>query len=153
MPWIQWICTHARTEATGVGWVKDIRVLLFMLCLRPYTFSLCLMPYAWHMDKYFVGTPSRQEQPLSTCVGYICVLIRLYMRPHTTIYRQNQKNLSYMYMCPHTAIYASSYVYIPSKPEAPQLYLWRDHCWTRARPRHRTSLTACIFTEDIPYKA
>jgi hypothetical protein len=35
---------------------------------------------------------------------YICVLILLSIRPHTTIYVS-----SYYYMCPHTTIYTFSY--------------------------------------------
>ncbi len=40
---------------------------------------------------------------------YICVLILLYMCPHTTVY---VCVLILLYMCPHTAIYVSSYSYI-----------------------------------------
>jgi hypothetical protein len=36
---------------------------------------------------------------------YICVVILLYMCPHTAV-------SSYCYMCPHTTIYVSSYCYI-----------------------------------------
>ncbi len=36
---------------------------------------------------------------------YICVLILLYMSPHTAI-------CYLLYMCPHTAIYVSSYYYM-----------------------------------------
>ena len=38
---------------------------------------------------------------------FLCVLIILYMRPHTAMYA-----CSYCCMCPHTAIYVSSYSYI-----------------------------------------
>jgi hypothetical protein len=40
---------------------------------------------------------------------YTCVLILLYMCPHTTIFVS-----SYYYMCPHTTIDVSSYYYVSS---------------------------------------
>jgi hypothetical protein len=43
----------------------------------------------------------------------VCVLILLYMCPHTTIYEEEgEETFSYCYMCPHTAIYVSLYYYI-----------------------------------------
>jgi len=46
---------------------------------------------------------------------YICVLILLYMCPHTTAYVSSycyKCVLILLYMCPHTTIYVSSYYYI-----------------------------------------
>ncbi len=45
----------------------------------------------------------------------ICVLILLYMCPHTTIYASSYYHICFLillYLCPHTTIYVSSYYYI-----------------------------------------
>ncbi len=59
--------------------------------------------------------PSHQRHNFGCWYCYICVLILLYMCPHTAIYVSSYCYicvLILLYMCPHTAIYVSSYCYI-----------------------------------------
>jgi hypothetical protein len=56
----------------------------------------------------------------TTCLSsycYICVLILLYMCPHTAIYVS-----SYYFLCPHSTTYVSSCAYARSNPPQQDLY-------------------------------
>jgi hypothetical protein len=89
--------------------------------MRPHTVLILLYTSVYAAPGQYEDTHIYRSIPVYVCVlilssyYYICVLILLYMCPHTAIYVSSYYYicvLILLYMCPHTAIYMSSYCYI-----------------------------------------